>query len=103
MWHELMTRFAEAIQFTVIFIGFVAMWSLWVARRERSEQWTSKMKDIWICHILFVAAAVEANIERLYRDEAPTAGTVLIAFVMVWTIKGAFNGKMYTKDQFLED
>lgn len=84
----------------VIFMGFVAMWSLWEAREARKNTWTTKMKDIWLCHILFVAASIEANVEYLYREVMPSASILVVGFIMLWTIKGVFGGEMYTKDQY---
>lgn len=98
MFFEAVVAFGEVIRLIVIVAGFVAMWSLWVARDRRGRDWTGKMKDIWLCHMLFVASAVESNIEYLYRHTAPTAATMFLGFVMMWTVKGTFNGDMYTKD-----
>ena len=90
--------FNEAVRLAVIFLGFVAMWSLWTARRDRLSEWNAKMRDIWWAHLLFVIAAVEGNIELLYRHESPTAATLLFGFVMVWTIRGTFDGELYYRE-----
>lgn len=86
-------------RFAVVLLGFVAMWSLWDARSKRVDKWTSKMKDIWLCHILFIGCCVQGNIELLYRGSVrPTLSIFVVIFIMIWTIKGSFNGVMYTKE-----
>lgn len=93
----MITAFGELIRLFVIFLGFAAMWSLWIARRDRGATWERKMKDIWIVHFIFVASAIEGNIELLYRHAFPTAALLAIAFALIWTVRGTFRGTMYTK------
>ena len=83
----------------VILLGFIAMWSLWVARRERKHLWTKKLHDIWLVQFLWCLAAVEGNIELFYRHAQPSAAILLVVFILIWTIKGVFNGEKYTKNQ----
>ena len=83
----------------IIVLGFIAIWSLWEAKERRQHLWTPKMKDIWVCHILFVGCAVEANIELFYRQVMPTFAAVVVAYILYRTTKGSFNGEKYTIDQ----
>ena len=89
----------QGLRVAVILLAFVAMWSLWVARRERGHMWTAKMKDIWLCMFLWCLAAVEGNIELFYRHARPSVAILLVAGILLLTIKGVFNGKKYTIDQ----
>lgn len=85
----------QIVRVGVILLGFAAMWALWVARRERKHLWSSKMKDIWLCHFLFVCSTISANTEQLYRGQPPVASLALIGFIYIWTVKGTFNGEFY--------
>lgn len=87
--------FGQILRLVVIFLGFVAMWRLWVARDLRYENWTRKMKDIWLCHFLSILAFIEGNTELFYRQTKPTLSLFLVVFIELWTIRGSF-GEGYT-------
>lgn len=89
----------RGLRIGVILLAFVAMWSLWVARRERHHIWTAKLRDIWLCMFLWCLAAAEGNIELFYRDTKPSVAILLVVGVLMLTIKGVFNGEKYTIDQ----
>lgn len=89
----------EALRLATILLAFVAMWSLWVARRDRKHLWTSKMHDIWRVQILWCVATVEGNSELFYRHARPSVGILVVIGVLLLTIKGVFNGDKYTIDQ----
>jgi hypothetical protein len=89
----------QGLRLATIFLAFGAMWSLWVARRERKHIWTSKLHDIWLVQILWCVATVEANSEYFYRHITPSVAILMIDFVLWLTIKGVFNGERYTVDQ----
>lgn len=87
------------VRLVVIFMAFVAMWSLWIARRDRGDLWTSKMRRIWRCHFAFICAVALGNIELLYREVLPTASVVIIIYALIETVLGTFKGEIYTKTQ----
>lgn len=70
-----------------IALGFIAMWGLWDAREKRGENWPPKMQDIWFCHMLFVFATIEGNVELFYRDVTPTWAAYLVSYLYVLTIR----------------
>lgn len=82
----------------VIILGIASMLCLFYGRAKRRAQWSTKMKDIWLCHFIFVYATVQGNIEYLFRGEPPTGSIVFFIFVLIWTIKGVFNGDMYVNE-----
>lgn len=79
------------LRLPIIVLGFAAMWSLWVAREQRGDNWTDKTKEIWLCHMLFMIASIMGNIQLFYRQSDPTFGVLLVTYIFVLTIKGAFN------------
>lgn len=84
----------------VILLAFVAMWSLWVARRERRHLWTPKLHDIWLCLFLWSVAAVEGNLELFYRHAGrPSLASLLVVAILWLTVKGVFNNEKYTINQ----
>lgn len=83
----------------MILLGLAALLSLAWAKAKRGGNWTSKLKDIWLCHFLFVYGTIQGNVEFLFRKELPTTSILFFAFVFVWTIKGVRNGDFYTKDE----
>lgn len=87
------------LRLSVILLSFVAMWSLWTARRDRKHLWTPKLKDIWLCQFLWCIAAAEGNVELFYRHTNPSVAVLLVAGILLLTIKGVFNGDKYTIDQ----
>lgn len=87
------------LRLALIVLSFVAMWSLWTARRDRGHLWTSKLRDIWTVQMLWCVAAVEGNIELWYRHAQPSAAVLLVVGIMWLTVKGVFNGEKYTIDQ----
>lgn len=89
----------QGLRLSTISLSFFAMWSLWVARRERRHRWTSKLHDIWLVQFLWCVAAVEANIELFYRHTQPTFAILLVDGILWLTVKGVFNGEKYTIDQ----
>lgn len=89
----------QILRLATIVLAFVAMWSLWVARRERRHLWTSKLHDIWMVQFLWCVAAVEGNIELFYRHTRPSVAILLVVGILGLTIKGVFNGDKYTIDQ----
>lgn len=89
----------QGLRLYTISLAFVAMWSLWVARRERKHLWTSKLHDIWLIQFLWCIAAVEGNVELYYRHSRPSVGILLVCGSLALTIKGVFNGEKYTVDQ----
>lgn len=89
----------DGLRLSVVGLSFVAMWSLWVARRDRQHIWTSKLRDIWRVQFLWCVAAAEGNIELFYRDAKPSLAILLVAGILLLTIKGVFNGEKYTIDQ----
>lgn len=89
----------QALRLGVILLAFAALWSLFVARRERKHLWTAKMHDIWMCQVLWCVAAAEGNVEQFYRHNQPSLAVLLIVGVLMLTIKGVFNGEKYTIDQ----
>ena len=90
---------SQGLHIAMVLLALVAMWSLWVARRERKHMWTSKMRDIWLVQILWCVAAVEANVELFYRNTRPSAAVLLVVFILLLTVRGVFNGDKYTIDQ----
>lgn len=88
----------QLLRLATILLAFVAMWSLWVARRERRHLWTSKLHDIWMVQFLWCVAAVEGNIELFYRHTRPSVAILLVVGILGLTIKGVFNGDKYTID-----
>ena len=96
--HEFFT-FGQIVRLLVIILGFVAMWSLWVAYRERRRIWTTKTRDIWLVQFLWCVAAVEGNLELYYRHVRPSGAIFLVIFILLWTIKGVFNGDRYTVNE----
>lgn len=91
--------YPQGLRIAVIITGFVAMWSLLVARSKRKQVWTPKLRDIWWCMFLWCIAAVEGNIELFYRHTRPSVAVLLVAGILMLTIKGVFNGDKYTTDQ----
>lgn len=91
--------YGQLIRLFTISLSFFAMWSLWVARRERRDVWTDKMRDIWLVQFLWCVATAEANLELFYRHTKPSLAIGLVIFILLWTIKGVFNGDRYTVDQ----
>jgi hypothetical protein len=89
----------QGLRLSVILLSFVAMWSLWVARRERKHLWTPKMRDIWLVLFCWCLAAAEGNIELFYRHARTSVAIILVVNILVLTIKGVFNGERYTIDQ----
>lgn len=89
----------QGLRLYTISLAFVAMWSLWVARRERKHLWTPKLHDIWTIQFLWCIAAVEGNLELFYRHARPSVGILLVCGALALTIKGVFNGEKYTLDQ----
>lgn len=89
----------QGLRLSVVLLAFVSMWSLWVARRERQHLWTSKLRDIWLVQFLWCVAAAEGNIELFYRNTKPSVAILLVAGILLLTIKGVFNGDKYTIDQ----
>jgi O-antigen/teichoic acid export membrane protein len=83
----------QGLRLATIILAFVAMWSLWVARRERKHLWTSKMHDIWAVQILWCFAAVEGNSELFYRHVRPTLAILLVDFILCLCIRGVFKGE----------
>ncbi len=89
----------QGLRLAVIMAAFVAMWSLWVARRERRHLWTSKLHDIWLVQFLWCVAVVEGNSELFYRHARPSVAILLVSGILCLTVKGVFNGGKYTIDQ----
>jgi len=89
----------QGLRLTIVLLAFAAMWSLYVARRERKHLWTPKMRDIWMCQFLWCLAAAEGNIELFYRHAQPSVAVLLVGGILMLTIKGVFNGDKYTIDQ----
>lgn len=89
----------QGLRLAIILLGFTAMWSLWVARRERKHLWTSKLRDIWLCLFLWCVAAVEANIELFYRHSRPSLAVLLVGGILILTIEAVFNKEKYTVNQ----
>lgn len=89
----------RTLRVATIILAFVAMWSLWVARRDRKHLWTNKLHDIWLVQILWCVAAVEGNLELYYRHARPSLAVLLVDGILLLTIKGVFNGEKYTIDQ----
>ena len=90
--------FGQLFRLLVIFLSFLAMWSLWIVRRDRKHRWTSKTRDIWLVLFLWTVAAAEGNIELWYRHARPSGAIFLVVFVLLWTIKGVFNPDKLEKD-----
>lgn len=89
----------QGLRLAVIVTAFVAMWSLWVARRDRKHLWTPKLHDIWLVQFLWCVAAVEGNLELFYRHSKPSVAILLVVGILCLTIRGVFNGDKYTIDQ----
>jgi hypothetical protein len=89
----------DMLRVVVIFLAYVAMWSLWVARRERKHLWTPKTHDIWLVQFLWCLAAIEGNIELFYRHARPSVAILLVAGILMLTIKAVFNGTTYSKEE----
>lgn len=89
----------QGLRLYTVLLAFVAMWSLWVARRERRHLWTPKLHDIWLIQFLWCVAAVEGNIELYYRHARPSVAVLLVCAILALTTKGVFNGEKYTVDQ----
>lgn len=89
----------QLLRLGAIGLAFYAMWSLWVARRERQHLWTSKLRDIWMVQFLWCVATVEGNIELYYRHTRPSLALLLVVGILCLTVKGVFNGGKYTIDQ----
>src|SRR4051812_9877108 len=89
----------RALRLCVIALALTAMWSLWVARRERKHLWTTKLADIWMVQMLWCVAAVEGNLEFWYKHTDPSWAVLLVVGILWLTVKGVFNGEKYTVDQ----
>jgi len=89
----------QGLRLATILLAFGAMWSLWVARRDRKHLWTAKLHDIWLVQFLWCVAAVEGNLELFYRHAQPSVAVLLVVGILWLTIKGVFNGNKYTVDQ----
>ncbi len=89
----------QILRLAVIFVAFLAMYSLWDARKKRHHLWTAKMKDIWLSQILWTVAAAEGNIELWYRHTQPSVALLLVSGILLLTIKGAFNQEKYLINQ----
>lgn len=89
----------RGLRIATILLAFGAMWSLWVARKNRKHLWTDKLKDIWTVQMLWCVASVEANIELFYRHSRPSIAVLVVVGILWLTIKGVFNGDKYTVDQ----
>lgn len=89
----------QLLRLATIGLAFLAMWSLWVARRDRKHLWTSKLYDIWLVQFMWCVAAVEANIELFYRHTRPSAAILLVVGILWLTVQGVFGGDKYTVDQ----
>lgn len=90
----------QGLRLALILLAFTAMWSLWVARRERRHLWTSKLRDIWTVQFLWCVAAVEGNIELFYRHSRPSVAILLVAGILCLTVKGVFfTDAKYTVNQ----
>lgn len=89
----------QGLRLATILLAFGAMWSLWVARRDRKHLWTTKLHDIWLVQFLWCVAAVEGNLELFYRHAQPSVAVLLVVAILWLTIKGVFNGDKYTVDQ----
>lgn len=89
----------QGLRLYTILLAFVAMWSLWTARRDRKHLWTNKLRDIWLIQFLWCVAAVEGNVELYYRHSRPSVALLLVCGILALTIKGVFNGEKYTINQ----
>lgn len=89
----------QGLRVATIALSFLAMWSLWVARRDRKHLWTPKMHDIWLVQLLWCIAAVEGNSELFYRHAKPSLAVLLVDGILWLTVKGVFNGDKYTINQ----
>lgn len=89
----------QILRLGVIALAFVAMWSLWVARRERKHLWTPKMHDLWLVQLLWCVATVEGNSELYYRHAHPSIALLLVVGILWLTVKGVFSGDKYTINQ----
>lgn len=89
----------QALRVVTIALAFLAMWSLWVARRERRHLWTDKLHDIWLVQMLWCVAAVEGNLELFYRHATPSLAVLLVDGILLLTVKGVFNGDKYIINQ----
>lgn len=94
---------SDMLRMAVILTAYVAMWSLWVARRERKHRWSPKTRDMWLVQFLWCLAAIEGNIELFYRHARPSLAILLVAGILMLTIKAVFNGTTYSIDEFEED
>jgi O-antigen/teichoic acid export membrane protein len=87
----------QLMRLVVIGLGLFAMWSLFVAYRERHHEWTTKLFKIWICQLGWAIAAVEGNIELFYRHSRPSWAIFLVMFLLILTALGVFDPSKYTK------
>lgn len=77
----------------VIFVGFFALWRMWVARDMRRDLWTRKMRDIWTCQLLFILAVIEGNVELFYRGVNPTLALAVVFVALGFSIRGSYGSK----------
>lgn len=89
----------DFLRLLVIALAFIAMWSLWDARRKRKYLWTPKMRDIWLVQIGWTFAAAEGNVELFYRHVRPSLAVGLVIFLLLWSIKTSRRPGKYTVDQ----
>lgn len=94
-----MTDIGQIIRLIVIVMSFVAMWSLFEARRKRRYLWTPKMRDIWFVQIGWPVAAAEANIELFYRHAQPSVAIGLVIYLLYRSIRASMKPGKYTIDQ----
>lgn len=87
------------VRLTIVFTGFVAMYGLWVSWRDRRHLWTQKMRDLWLCMMLFVAAVIEGNIELAYRKVFPTTAGFFVFGVLLLLLKAVFSKEPYLKNE----
>jgi len=89
----------QSIRLIVIGLGLFAMWSLFVAYRERHVSWTTKTFKIWFVQVGWAFVAVEGNVELFWRHVRPTWAIVLVVFLLILTALGVFDPNKYTKEQ----
>jgi len=88
--------FFQGVRVLVILLGCCAMWSLWIARRERQHLWTSKLKKIWTIQMGWAIVSVDANTELLYRHVRPTSSIIIVIVLLILTMMGVFDKSKYT-------
>lgn len=87
------------VRYVNVVLGFVAMWALWNAKRDRGYNWTKKMKRIWLSLFLFTYVAIQGNVELLWRHIEPTVAAYLTTLILANVIWHSTDIDTYVTDQ----